>query len=120
MIHANFMPTYLERVLELLADILCHASFPEKELEREREVVLEEIASYKDDPTEQIFDDYEDLLYRGTELGHTILGTSAAVKKYKREQLLTYGVRTGLTGWAFSSRDRLTLRPWSVGQRSSL
>lgn len=89
-IHANFMPTYLERVLELLADILCHASFPEKELEREREVVLEEIASYKDDPTEQIFDDYEDLLYRGTELGHTILGTSAAVKKYKREQLLTY------------------------------
>lgn len=89
-IHANFMPLYVERVLELLADILCHASFPEKELEREREVVIEEIESYKDDPTEQLFDDYEDLIYQGSELGHNILGTVAAVKKYKRQHLLSY------------------------------
>lgn len=89
-IHANFMPTHLDRVLELLADVLCHASFPEKELEREREVVLEEIASYKDEPAEQILDDFEDLLYQGTELGHNILGTATAVRKYKRQQLLGY------------------------------
>lgn len=93
-IHASFVPLYLGRVLELLSDILCHANFPEHELERERDVVLEEINSYKDDPSELIFDEFEDLLFAGSELGHNILGTTASVRKFKRKHLLTYLQRT--------------------------
>lgn len=93
-IHASFVPIYLGRVLELLADILCNASFPERELERERDVVLEEINSYKDEPSELIIDDFEDLLFAGSELGHNILGTAASVRKFKRKDLLAYLQRT--------------------------
>ncbi|MGP1362483.1 MAG: M16 family metallopeptidase [Bacteroides sp.] len=93
-IHASFVPHYLGRVLELLADILCHANFPDEELRRERAVVLEEINSYKDDPSELIFDDYEDLLFADTELGHNILGSTYSVRKYKRKDLITYLQRT--------------------------
>lgn len=93
-IHASFVPLYLGRVLELLSDILCHANFPEQELERERDVVLEEINSYKDEPSELIFDDFEDLLFAGSELGHNILGTTASVRKFRRKHLLAYLQRT--------------------------
>ena len=93
-IHASFVPLYLGRVLELLSDILCHANFPEQELERERDVVLEEINSYKDEPCELIFDDFEDLLFAGSELGHNILGTTASVRKFRRKHLLAYLQRT--------------------------
>lgn len=93
-IHASFVPTYLGRILELLSDILCHASFPEHELERERDVVLEEINSYKDEPSELIIDDFEDLLFADSELGHNILGTAASVRKFKRKHLLSYLQRT--------------------------
>ncbi len=93
-IHASFVPIYLGRVLELLSDILSHASFPEQELERERTVILEEMNSYKDEPSELIFDDFEDLLFAHHELGHNILGSAASVRKYKRQNLIDYQQRT--------------------------
>lgn len=64
-IYASFLPTDYERVLELFADIVFNSIFPEKEIEKEKEVVLDEINSYKDSPGELIFDDFEELIYRG-------------------------------------------------------
>lgn len=64
------------RALELVADLTCNSVFPEEELEKEREVVEAEIDSYLDTPSEQIFDDFEDLVLHDTPLGHNILGSA--------------------------------------------
>lgn len=89
-IHAAFMPTYLERVVELLADIIHHATFPEHELAREKTVVLEEIASYRDSPAELIYDEFEEMLYQGNPIAHAILGTPRDVKRFTQGDILHY------------------------------
>lgn len=73
-VYSIFPYTHLSRAVELIADLVKNASFPEHELQREREVVLEEVASYRDMPSEAIFDDFEDLAWQGSTLGHNILG----------------------------------------------
>lgn len=88
MLQATVLPQDLERSMELEADIVLNASFPEHELEREREVVLEEIASYGDSVFETLFDQGEVLLYGDHPLGHPILGTPELVGQFTREQLL--------------------------------
>lgn len=65
---------YLERATELIADLVTNSVFPERQLEREREVVLDEADSYRDTPSEAIYDDWEDMFFSGSELGHNILG----------------------------------------------
>lgn len=74
-IHASFLKTDFRRALELLYDVLANSTFPEKELEKEKEVIKDEISSYKDAPGESIFDDFEDHIFRGDPLGRNILGT---------------------------------------------
>ena len=74
MLYSVFPGPYLARALELLADLACHSVFPQHELQRELDVVLEEAASYRDTPAEAVFDDFEDLLFAGSQLGHNILG----------------------------------------------
>lgn len=71
---------YLDRAAELLADLVTNPSFPTAELEREKEVVIDEINSYLDSPSDAIFDEYEDLMYAGSPLGHNILGTPQSVR----------------------------------------
>jgi predicted Zn-dependent peptidase len=80
-IHASFLTSYYDRTLELFQDIFFHSVFPEKELIREKQVVMEEIRSYRDTPDEQIFDDFEDRMFTGHPLGKSILGTPASLKK---------------------------------------
>ena len=80
----------LVRAMELLADLVRHASFPEKELRKERVVVADEINLYKDTPSDQIFDDWEDLYFDGTPLGHPILGTPESVMTITPEELRDY------------------------------
>lgn len=70
---------YAHRSLDLLSDLIANASFPDEELSKERQVVADEIDSYMDIPSEAIFDDFEDLLFKGSSLGHNILGTSKSV-----------------------------------------
>lgn len=70
------------RALELLTDITFHSTFPEREIPREREVILEEIASYADSPSELIFDEFEDVLFPDHPLGHNILGTPRSVRRF--------------------------------------
>ncbi len=67
------------RAVELIADLALNSIFPERELKKEREVVLDEIDSYRDTPAEAVLDDFEDLVYAGSPLGHNILGTPVSV-----------------------------------------
>ncbi len=89
-IYASFLPRDYERTLELFADIVFHSVFPEKEIEKEKEVVIDEINSYKDSPGELIFDDFEELIYREYPIGRNILGSEEAVKKLRREAILDF------------------------------
>ena len=79
-IYASFLARDYERALELFADIVFHSVFPEKEIEKEKEVVIDEINSYKDSPGELIFDDFEELIYPDYPIGRNILGSEKAVK----------------------------------------
>jgi predicted Zn-dependent peptidase len=72
---------YCERAVELLADILFHSTFPQEELEKEKTVILDEIQSYNDSPSELIFDEFEELVFANSPLEHNILGTKKSLKK---------------------------------------
>ncbi len=75
----------LARGAELLADLASAPSFPEKELRKEREVVREEISSYLDSPAELVFDEFENHIFVGTDLGHSILGTEDNLEGFTQE-----------------------------------
>src|SRR5579863_7899830 len=80
-IHASLLNQHLERTMDLFEDILFHSTFPQDELEKERGVILDEIASYLDQPEEAIQDDFENLLFKGHPIGENILGTPETVGK---------------------------------------
>lgn len=89
-IHGTFLNTYYDRALELFSDIAFNSVFPAKELEKEKEVILDEINSYKDSPSEEIFDEYENLLFSGHPIGRNILGTVETVKGFTRNHILRF------------------------------
>ena len=89
-LQAAFLYPHYERSLELMADIIINSTFPQKELDKEKEVVIDEINSYKDTPSEQIFDDFDWLLFPNHPLGNNILGTKAKVRKYTQENVLQF------------------------------
>lgn len=89
-IHASFLNPYLDRTLELFSDILFNSTFPEEEMDKEKSVILDEIASYEDQPEEAIQDDFEDVLFAGNPLGNNILGTIETVKNFTRNDVLTF------------------------------
>jgi len=86
-IYATFLPVYYKRTLELISDIVFHSTFPAKELEKEKDVVIDEIKSYQDTPGDQIFDDFEDLVFEGHALGRNILGIPKNVKKFTGDHI---------------------------------
>ncbi len=73
-VHASILRPYLDRALDLFEDIFFHSTFPEIEMDKEKSVIVDEMASYLDSPEESIVDDFEDLIFRGSGLGHNILG----------------------------------------------
>ena len=89
-IHASFLNPYLNRALDLFGDILFHSVFPDDEIEKEKGIVLDEIASYQDQPEDAINDDFEDLLFKGHSLGRNILGTTDSVKAFGRSDILDF------------------------------
>lgn len=89
-IYASFLNQYYDRSLELISDITFNSIFPEKEIKKEKDVVLDEINSYKDSPSEEIFDEYESLLFDGHPIARNILGTPESVKKIKRNNILKF------------------------------
>jgi len=86
-IYTSFMPTYYGRAAELLSDVCFNATFPEKEIEKEKEVIIDEINSYKDEPHEEIYDEFEEHLFQGHELAHNILGSQDSVKSFSRADI---------------------------------
>lgn len=89
-LYASFLPGDYERALELFADIVFNSVFPEKEIEKEKEVVIDEINSYQDSPGELIFDDFEELVYQDEPIGRNILGTEQAVRHFDRNRILAF------------------------------
>lgn len=89
-VHASFMKEDIERAIEIISDIVFNATLPEKEIEKEKEVVMEEINSYLDNPAELIFDDFEELIFAGQPIGHNILGTESTVKYFTQESLFNF------------------------------
>lgn len=84
MIYASFLIEYYSRTFELLADIVFNSTFPEHELKKEREVILDEIDSYKDNPGEMIFDRFEEMVYKNHGLGSNILGSKKNIRRFSR------------------------------------
>ena len=89
-IYASFLGQYYERVIELIHDISFHSVFPEPELEKEKQVIMDEIRSYLDSPSDQIYDDFEDLIFKGHPLGKNILGSLKSLGTISREKLLDF------------------------------
>lgn len=81
-VYATFPEEYLSRSIELLNDIVFHSQFSNRQIEREREVIIDEILSYEDSPSELIYDDFENLVYDGHDLGHYILGDSETLQSF--------------------------------------
>ena len=86
-VFASFMKEDYERAVEIISDITFNSVFPEKEIEREKDVVIEEIHSWLDNPAELIFDDFEELIFADQPLGRNILGTSESVKSFSQHSL---------------------------------
>lgn len=86
-LYASFLSSYYPRVIELFGDILLHSAFPKKEIENEKEVVLNEIASYEDDLDENLLDEFENRIFDHHPLGHSILGTASSVSQLSQNDL---------------------------------
>lgn len=89
-LYASFSKEHTKRAIDLLADLSINSVFPEKELEREKEVILDEINSYLDSPSDKIFDDFDDALFKDHPLGFNILGTKESVSGFTRQDLISY------------------------------
>ena len=89
-IHASFMIEHYERAMELIYDIAFNSVFPEKEIEKEKDVVIEEINSYKDNPAELIFDEFEEIVFKNQPIGRNILGTEESVKSFTRGKITDF------------------------------
>jgi predicted Zn-dependent peptidase len=93
-IYASFLSQYYDRTMELMSDMIFNSSYPEKEIIRERDVILDEINSYNDSPAELIYDDFEELIFDGHPLGRNILGTKKSLKKFSGIDLKEFAKRT--------------------------
>lgn len=89
-VYASVLNNHMERAMEIIADITFNSVFPEKELEKEKEVVIDEIQSYQDSPSELIFEDFDNLLFEGQSLGNDILGTEADVRNITRDKIVAF------------------------------
>ena len=96
-IHATTLRGDFAKAAELIADIAFRSTFPERELEREKEVIVDEINTYKDSPADLIYDTFEDMLFEGSELGHNILGRKAALARYDGNAIRRFLARTHTT-----------------------
>ena len=86
-VHASFIKEDYERAVEIISDIAFNSVLPEKEIEKEKDVVIEEINSYLDNPAELIFDDFEELIFADQPISHNILGTLSTVKSFTYKTL---------------------------------
>lgn len=74
-LYSIYPAQYYDRAIELLSDLVSNSIFPASEIGKEKEVIIDEINSYRDNPAEAVYDDFEDLIFNNEQLGHNILGT---------------------------------------------
>ena len=89
-VHASFLTEHFDRALELVSDIVFNSVFPEKELIREKAVIEDEITSYLDTPSEQIFDDFEQMVFSDHTLGLSVLGTPESLAGLDRNKVIGF------------------------------
>lgn len=92
-IHTTTLKSDFTKAAELISDIVFHSIFPQKEVDKEKLVIIDEINSYKDSPAERIYDEFEDLLFEGSSLGHNILGDKRSLMRFSKEDLLAFTAR---------------------------
>ena len=88
--YSAILKDHLPRAIDLLTDIVFHSVYPQKEINKEVEVICDEIESYNDSPSELIYDEFENLIFRGHPLGHSILGSAERVRKFTTEDALRF------------------------------
>ena len=89
-IHSSFLKQYYQRAIELTFDIAFNPTFPEKEITREKLIILDEFYAYKENPSDQIFEDFDQIVFPNHSLGRSILGEPKHIKKAKRDQLTQF------------------------------
>jgi len=89
-IHASVLKEEFEKAVDIISDITFNSVFPAKEIEKEKDVIIEEINSYLDDPAELIFDDFEEMIFPGQPIGRNILGTPVTVKSFTQKALFEF------------------------------
>jgi predicted Zn-dependent peptidase len=89
-IHSTFFTQYYARAMEMISDIAFNSSFPGKEVEKEKEIIYDEINSYKDSPSELIFDEFEEQIFDGDALGRNILGEESRLRTFTRQSILDF------------------------------
>ena len=88
--HAAVLKDNIDRAVDLLTDIVFHSTYPQAEIDKEVEVIADEIESYNDSPAELIYDLFENSIYKGHPLGHNILGTAEQLRTYTTEDALRF------------------------------
>ncbi len=81
-VYSVFLEQHFSRAIELLSDITFHSNFPQSEIEKEVEVIIDEIHSYEDSPSELIFDEFENLVFDQSQIGHNILGSTELLQNF--------------------------------------
>ena len=92
-VYSAFLVEHFPRAVELLSDIVFHSTYPQAEIDKEVEVIIDEIQSYEDSPSELIFDDFEELLFPNHPLGRNILGKPELLHGFKSEDALRFTAR---------------------------
>lgn len=88
--YSAILKEHIARAVDLLTDIVFHSVYPQAEIDKEVEVICDEIESYNDSPAELIYDDFENIIFKGSPLGHNILGTAEQVRSFKTEDALRF------------------------------
>ena len=88
--YAAILKEHLPKAVDVLTDIVFHSTYPQTEIDKEVEVICDEIESYNDSPAELIYDDFENILFEGHPLGHNILGNAERVRKFTTEDALRF------------------------------
>jgi len=89
-IYASFLKSDYARATELMKDVVFNSVFPQKELKKEKDIIIDEINSYLDDPAELIFDEFEDQIFQGNPIGRNILGTAETLGKIERSDIINF------------------------------
>ena len=110
-VHATVLRGDFSKAVELISDVVFNSTFPDRELDKEREVILDEINTYRDSPMDSIYDSFEDLIFDGSGLGHNILGTPRSLRSINSKAIHRFRARTHTTDrMVFASIGNISLK----------